>query len=232
MAARLLRRLLTLLMLGLAVLVGLIACLRFVDPPTSSFILQHRLRAVTTGRSTRLQQDWRPWSRISPHLRLAAVASEDQRFPTHPGIDLDSIRQAARANRSGGAIRGGSTITQQLAKNLFLWPDRSYVRKGLEAGIALTMEALLSKQRILEIYLNLVEFGDGIYGAEAASRHFFGKSAAGLAAREAALLIAVLPNPSVYRVESPGPRTLARQRWILAQMRALGPKYLRTLTPG
>jgi monofunctional biosynthetic peptidoglycan transglycosylase len=140
-----------------------------------------------------IQQHWVPWSGISPHLAIAVVAAEDQTFPLHHGFDLESISKALRERRA--RQRGASTISQQLAKNLFLWPGRSFVRKGLEAWLTLLIESLWPKRRILEVYLNLVEFGPGIFGAGAASQQLFDKSPRALTPRDAALLAAVLPNP-------------------------------------
>jgi monofunctional biosynthetic peptidoglycan transglycosylase len=171
-----------------------------------------------------------PLANISPHLALAVVAGEDQKFPQHHGFDIAAIRQVLDNWKAGKPLRGASTISQQVAKNLYLWPGRSAVRKLLEAWFTVLLEALLSKQRILEIYLNIIELGEYTFGAEAASRHFFGKSAAQLNRHEAALLAAVLPNPRYYRVEKPSPRVRRRQQWILRQMRQLGgAAYLNSL---
>ncbi len=227
-----LRRLLRWLMtavVGLTMLfLCLIVALRWVDPPTSSVMIQDRL-----ARTSAIEYQWVDSNRISPHLSLAVIAAEDQRFPTHHGIDLDATLDALENNLAGGAVRGGSTITQQVAKNLFLWNGRSYVRKGLEATIALIMEQVLSKRRILEIYLNIAQMGPGIFGAQAAAEAHFKRSAAKLTRTQAAAIAAVLPSPNRYSIKAPSPYMRQRQRWILDQMRALGGiGYLDTLTQG
>ena len=225
---RMLRWLLT-AMVGLTMLfLCLIVALRWVDPPTSSIMIQDRL-ARTAG----IEHEWVDSDHISPYLSLAVIAAEDQRFPTHHGIDLDATLDALENNLAGGAIRGGSTITQQVAKNLFLWNGRSYARKGLEAAIALVLELVLSKRRILEIYLNIAEMGPGMFGAQAAAEGHFNRSAAKLTRSQAAAIAAVLPSPNRYSVKAPSPYVRQRQRWILNQMRALGGVgYLDTLGPG
>jgi monofunctional biosynthetic peptidoglycan transglycosylase len=170
------------------------------------------------------------WERISPHAAVAVLASEDQRFPHHAGFDLESIADAVEKRSRGGRLRGASTISQQVAKNLFLWPGRSFLRKGLEAWFAGLLELTWPKRRILEVYLNVAEFGDGVFGVEEASRRFFGKPAAGLSADEAARLAAVLPSPRRMRADHPSPWVLARSAWIQEQMAQLGgAAYLRTL---
>lgn len=207
------------LRLGLAFVgftLALVLAFRWLDPPTSAFMLQVRIGG------TLVQQTWVPLESISPSLRLAVIAAEDQRFPAHNGLDARAISRALDDHRAGGNLRGASTITQQTAKNLFLWPGRNFVRKGLEAWFAVLMEVLWPKTRILEVYLNVAEFGPGVYGAGAASAVYFGKPAAAITAPEAALLAAVLPNPRGLNVADPGPYVLERQAWILRQMRQLG----------
>jgi monofunctional glycosyltransferase len=159
---------------------------------------------------------------ISPYLSLAVMASEDQRFPQHFGLDLTAIGKAVQDNRHRKYPRGASTITQQVAKNLFLWPGRSLVRKGLEAYLTLAIEILWPKKRILEMYLNVAELGEGVYGAGAAAKQFFGKKPSSLDMDEAALLAAVLPNPVVMKVNNPSAYMLERQAWIKEQMDMLG----------
>lgn len=193
-----------------------VLALRWIDPPTSAFMLTDE-----SGRP--LRYEWVDMENISPHAAIAVVAAEDQLFPHHWGFDLNSIREAVQANhRRPTRVRGASTISQQVAKNLFLWRGRTWVRKGVEAWFTVLLEALWPKQRILEVYLNIAEFGRGIYGVEAASRHFYGKPASRLNADEAALLAAVLPNPRRSRVDRPSAYVLSRQEWILDQMRGLG----------
>jgi monofunctional biosynthetic peptidoglycan transglycosylase len=204
--------------LGSVALVGLFG---LVDPPTSAFMLAHRLE---TGEAA--DQRWRDLEAVSPRLALAVVAAEDQKFPRHHGFDLDAIGSAWRSRGTDGPARGASTITQQVAKNLFLWSGRSWVRKGLEAWFTLLIETLWSKRRILEVYLNLAEFGPGIYGAEAAAQRHFGRPASALDRRQAARLAAVLPSPRNYSVARPSRYVLGRVRWIERQMGQLGDAYL------
>lgn len=202
--------------------------LRWVPPVGSAFMLSRSIDAWREADADfRLYYDWVPAERISPHLPLAIVAAEDQKFPQHHGFDFEAMKKAHRGNQRGRKIKGASTITQQLAKNLFLWGGRSYLRKGLEAWYTLLIELLWPKQRILEVYMNVVEFGDGVYGAEAAARRHFGTSAAGLSRSQAARLAAVLPSPKRYSASKPGPYVQRRARWIERQMRRLGgPSYL------
>lgn len=184
--------------------------LRWVPPPTSAFMLESDIQPV--------RYLWVPAQRMPEALRKAVVASEDQKFWTHNGFDFDAINKALEHNRSSRRVRGASTISQQVAKNLFLWPGRSYVRKGLEVSFTVLIEALWPKDRILETYLNIAEFGPGLYGVQAAAQKFFGKDANQLTAAEAATLVAVLPSPRVWRVTNPGPYVQARTDWILGQI--------------
>ncbi len=165
-----------------------------------------------------LDYRWRGLDDISPHLVRAAIAAEDARFCEHRGFDMDAIEQALRANEAGGRLRGGSTISQQTAKNAFLWPGRSWLRKGLEAGYTVLIETMWSKKRIVHVYLNVAEFGPGLYGAEAGSRHWFGKSARDLTPNEAARLAAILPSPRRYQAAKPGPYVRRRAGRIQAAM--------------
>lgn len=186
---------------------------RWLPVPATAFMLRDS--------EPERQHDWVPWSEISRHAAVAVIAAEDQKFLEHDGFDFEAIDQALTDAQRGRRLRGASTISQQVAKNLFLWPRQSWVRKGLEAWFTLWIELLWPKQRILEVYLNSAEFGRGIWGVEAASRHFFGKPAARLNRPEAALLAAVLPNPRRFRVANPSPYVRQRQDWILWQMRML-----------
>jgi monofunctional glycosyltransferase len=201
-----------------AALVFVVWVLASVPPPTTAFVLEARFGE--DGHA--VAYDWEPAARISPWLRVAVVAGEDQRFAEHHGFDFAAIENAASHNRHGGSVRGASTISQQVAKNLFLWPGRSYLRKGVEAVVTVLLEKLWTKQRILEVYVNIAEMGDGVFGAEAASRRFFDKPAAELTREEAALLAAALPDPHTRRVDHPSAELRHRQRWILGQMDALG----------
>ena len=213
----------------LLVLVALTAipvlCLRWIPPPTSAFMLGKRVTSVLQGRPQPLIHfRWVGWESISPQMRIAVVAAEDQKFPSHWGFDFESIADAVQEKSARRRLRGASTLTQQVARNLFLWPGRSYVRKGLEAYFTVLLELLWPKRRILEVYLNSAEFGRGIWGVEAASRRYFGKPAARLNRPEAALLAAVLPSPKRFRVANPSPYVRQRQDWVLWQMRMLEPE--------
>ncbi len=223
---RWLRRLLWLPVWFVLVTLLQVVPLRWIDPPTSAFMLARQIEGIGED-GFRLRHEWRDWEEISPQLPIALVAAEDQKFPTHRGFDLDAIDRALEHNARGGRIRGGSTISQQVAKNLYLWKGGGYFRKALEAWYTLLIELTWPKRRILEVYANIAEFGDGIYGAEAAAQAFFGKPASALTPAEAARLAAVLPNPRRYSAASPGPYVQGRARWIQGQVRQLGgPAYL------
>jgi monofunctional biosynthetic peptidoglycan transglycosylase len=205
--------------------------LRWLDPPVSAFMVARRLQAVGAGDwRFRVAYDWRDLDRIASCLPLALIAAEDQNFANHHGFDFRAIHKARQHNARGRKVRGASTISQQLAKNLFLWSGRSWVRKGVEAWYTGLIELLWPKRRILEVYANVVEFGDGIYGAQAAARRFFGRNASALGNEQCARLAAVLPNPKRYNAARPGPYVQRRTRAIQRQMRYLGgPDYLRAL---
>ena len=212
---------LPLVLLGFSVIQ--VGVLRFVDPPFTAFMVARQVSAWTHGdRGFRITYDWRDRDRISSNLPLAVIASEDQRFADHRGFDLDAIRQARIRNEQGGRLRGASTISQQTAKNLFLWSGRSWIRKGLEVWYTGLIELMWPKARIIEMYVNVAEFGDGVYGAQAAARNYFGKDAIRLTSAEAARLAAVLPNPKRYSVERPGPYVQRRTGQIQKQMRQIG----------
>jgi monofunctional biosynthetic peptidoglycan transglycosylase len=217
--------------LGGLVLAGVLLSLllvlpwRWLPPPTSSFIVQYWV-----SQSTAPDYQWVNYQDIAPIMALAVVAGEDQRFPTHKGFDLREIRQAIADYRAGKPLRGASTISQQVAKNLYLWPSRSVPRKLLEAWFTLLIEATWPKQRILEVYLNMAQFSQHQFGVEAASQYYFNKPARELTANEAALLAAVLPAPVYYRIDQPSEQVRFRQGWILRQMNQLGGSaYLRNL---
>jgi monofunctional biosynthetic peptidoglycan transglycosylase len=207
--------------------------LRWFDPATSSFMLQARLEASSAGdKAYRTRYRWVNFNQISPYAAVAVIASEDQLFAYHSGFDLKSIREAAEANGHRRRVRGASTISQQVAKNLFLWSGRSYLRKGLEAWMTILIERLWPKQRILEMYLNLAEMGRGVYGVEAASQKFYRKPAARLTRAEAATLAAVLPSPRRLHADRPSRYLASRRDWVLDQMRMLGGRsYLKELAP-
>lgn len=208
-----------------------VLCLRWIPPPTSAFMLEKRLANLFRREPQKvIRYRWVGWESISPQMRLAVVASEDQKFPYHWGFDFESIADAVQEQDARGRLRGASTITQQVARNLFLWPGRSYVRKGLEAYFTVLLELLWTKRRILEVYLNIAEFGDGAYGVSAAAQNFFGKRPSDLQREEAALLVAVLPNPARLHIRNPSPYVRKRAGWVEEQMTHLGgPAYLRNL---
>lgn len=209
----------SLLVLSVGVPMVVVLPWRWFDPPTSAFISQAKADALD------VQQKWVEWEEISPHLSISVVAAEDQNFPHHHGFDLKSIRSALAEDST--RQRGASTISQQVAKNLFLWPGHSWIRKGIEAYLTVYVEMLWSKRRILEIYLNIAQFGPAVYGAEAGASHFFGVPAAKLSPRQAALLAAVLPNPNARSPVKPSPVVSKRADWILRQVQQLGgPAYL------
>lgn len=195
---------------------------RWVPPPTTTFVLARRVDGWTGAvPAVPIRRVWVAREQIAPEMFLAVVAAEDQRFPEHHGFDLDAIEQAME-DREAGKVRGASTISQQVAKNLFLWSGRSWLRKGLEVWFTGLIELTWPKRRILEVYVNIAEFGDGVYGVQAASRQYFGRDALKIDGAQAARLAAVLPSPKRYSAAKPGPYVLQRQRWIERQMRQLG----------
>lgn len=187
--------------------------LRWLPPPTTAFMLQSE---------SAVDYRWTDWEDISPNIALAVIAAEDQRFPDHWGFDLESIKDAVVDYQATGRSRGASTISQQVAKNLFLWPGRSFVRKGIEAYLTVWIELLWPKRRILEVHLNIAEFGPGIYGVEPASQTYFMKPARAIRPWEAATLAAVLPNPKKLRADRPSRYVRERRDWILEQSVGLG----------
>lgn len=197
--------------------------LRFVPPPTSAFMLERQVSAWMHGeKHFRLHYHWVPWSDMNEQAPLAMVASEDQNFPFHHGFDLGAIHTAIEDSENGERLRGASTISQQTAKNLFLWGGRNWVRKGLEAWFTVLLELTWPKQRILEVYANIAEMGNGIYGVGAASRLYFHTDAAHLSRRQCALLAAVLPDPRGLHANHPSAYVERRVAWIERQMRQLG----------
>jgi monofunctional biosynthetic peptidoglycan transglycosylase len=197
--------------------------LRFVDPPFSTVMVGRQFEAWAGGQwRYRIDYRWCDLERMAPSLPISLVAAEDQQFPLHNGFDLQAIEKARSHNARGGRMRGASTISQQVAKNVFLWQGRSWLRKGLEAWYTVLIEALWPKSRILEVYANVAEFGDGIYGVQAASQRYWGKNAAALGPMESARLAAVLPAPRRYNARNPGPYVQRRAVWIQRQARQLG----------
>ena len=197
---------------------------RFVPVPVTPLMLIRCVEQKQDGKNMKLSKDWRPLEEISSHLQLAVVCTEDQNFLLHYGFDFKALKKAMLNNEKSKKIRGGSTISQQTAKNVFLWNGRTYIRKGFEAYFTLLIETAWSKERIMEVYLNVIEFGDGIYGAEAAAQHYFKKPAAKLNREEAAILACLLPNPRVYGKNIGGNYVQSRKQWTLQQMRFWGGK--------
>ena len=229
------------LVLGLLLLVVLfvgataapVLLLRELLPPTSAFMLRAHFEDPATGEACEeVEYRWVDREQISGYLPRAIVLAEDQRFLLHEGFDFKSIRRALREREQSGRIRGASTLTQQLAKNLFLWPGRSWTRKGLEVWFTVWIEKTWSKRRILEVYMNVAQFGPCVFGAEAAARRYFEITAAELDLEQAALLATVLPNPLRLRAWNPGPYARSRRTEILGLMDELGgARHLRALGP-
>ena len=209
-------------LVALALPILVLLALRWLDPPTSAFILARQWEQLRGGRAAAVHHRWVDFDRISPHLAVAVIAAEDQRFPDHFGFDFQSIGRALEHNAQGRTVRGASTISQQTAKNLFLWSGRSYLRKGLEAGLTLGLEMLWPKRRILEVYLNLAEFGDGVFGARAAAERIFHTSPDRLSRQQAALLASVLPDPGGLDAGHPSVHVQQKARWVRTQIEQLG----------
>ena len=205
--------------------------LKWVNPPTSSFMLQRQLSAEWNNEDTfSLSYSWTDWEHISPYVKVAAITSEDQRFAEHWGLDVTAIQDAIEEHQKGEDLRGASTITQQVAKNLFLWSGQSFIRKGIEAYFALIIELFWSKKRILEVYLNIAEFGNGIYGVKAASNTYFNTEPENLDMLQCALMVTALPSPRRYNLADPSPYMINRRNWILQYMFYLGnTDYLKRL---
>jgi len=223
--AAFLRRIILRVVLVLAVFWGGgIALFSVMPVPFSAVMAERQIGAWLQGDFGYVaHSDWVSMDEISPWMGLAVIAAEDQTFPDHWGFDVAAIEKALSHNeRNENRIRGASTLSQQTVKNLFLWDGRSWLRKGLEAGLTVGVETVWSKKRILTVYLNIAEFGDGVFGVEAAAQRYFGKPASRLTQSEAALLAAVLPNPLRFKVIAPTGYVRSRQAWILRQMRQLG----------
>ncbi len=218
------RLLLRLLLVCVVFWGGGIAVFSVLPVPFSAVMLERQVSAWFSGDFHYVaHSDWVGMDEISPWMGLAVIAAEDQKFPDHWGFDVPAIEKALAHNeRNENRIRGASTLSQQTAKNLFLWDGRSWLRKGLEVGLTVGIETVWSKKRILTVYLNIAEFGDGIFGVEAAAQRYFHKPASRLTPAEAALLAAVLPNPIRFRADAPSGYVHSRQAWILRQMRQLG----------
>lgn len=221
---QLLRLFAKILRYGSVLLLTLVLLFAWLPVPYTGVMLERQLTAWFTQKGIyQARHQWVAIDQMSAHLLQAVVAAEDQKFLQHHGFDMQAIEKALVYNSKGKKVRGASTISQQTAKNVFLWSERSWLRKALESGLTVLIEGAWGKQRILEVYLNSVEFGPGVYGVEAAAKHFFGTSAAKLNRQQAALLAAVLPNPHRFLVKRPSPYVQKRQQWILKQMRQLAP---------
>jgi monofunctional glycosyltransferase len=202
--------------------------LRWIPLPTTAVMMERQLDCWWNHRPYPVDYRWTPLTRIAPSAALAVIASEDQNFTKHHGFDFESIQKALDAHEQGRRLRGASTISQQVAKNVFLWSGRSFIRKGLEAYFTALLELTWSKRRILEVYLNVIELGNGVFGVEAASWRYFRKPAAALTPDEAALLAAVLPNPLRLKAAKPSEYVKERQAWILQQMQQIeSPAFLK-----
>jgi monofunctional biosynthetic peptidoglycan transglycosylase len=204
--------------------IGSTIIFRWVPVPVTPLMLKRCIEQKMDGKSMKLQKDWVSIDEISPHMELAVVCSEDQNFLMHFGFDFKALKKAMVNNEKGKKLRGGSTISQQTAKNVFLWDGRNYVRKAFEVYFTLLIEVFWSKERIMEVYLNVIEFGDGIYGTEAAAQHYFKKPAAKLSREEAATLATLLPSPRRYGKVINGAYVQGRKQWVLQQMRFWGGK--------
>lgn len=206
---------------------------RWVPVPGSMIMVERWVQARMDGTPISLQHQWKPYREIPDHMKMAVIAAEDQNFAHHHGFDMAAIRAAVEHNRQGGRLRGASTISQQTAKNVFLWSGRSWLRKGLESWYTLWIELLWPKQRILEVYLNVAEWDEGVFGVEAAAQHHFGRGASYLSTQQAATLAAVLPNPRNWSASQPSAHVQRRALWIQRQINQLGgPHYLREMEKG
>lgn len=194
---------------------------KWMPVPATPLMLIRCMEHVKSGERPRLKHEWVPLDSMSANMPIAVIASEDQKFLQHNGFDTEAIAQALEERESGKRIRGGSTISQQTAKNVFLWPTSSWVRKGFEVYFTFLIERLWGKERIMEVYLNSIEMGDGIYGVEAVAHEHFGRSAADLRAADCALIAATLPNPRKFSSKAPSRYMYRRQKWILRQMKTV-----------
>jgi len=207
-----------------AITIGMVIVLRWVPVYFTPLMIIRAVEQKMDGKSIKLEKTWKPLSEISPDLQLAVVCTEDQNFLKHHGFDFGAIQKAIKHNEKSKRKRGASTISQQTAKNVFLWPGRSWIRKGFEVYFTFLIESIWSKERIMEVYLNIAEMGNGIYGAEAASKAYFNTSAAKINKRQAATLAIVLPSPLKYNARYPSPYLNGRINWTLQQMRFWGGK--------
>lgn len=201
-----------------AITIFWVIALRFVNPPITYLMIKRGFEWKAAGKGFKIEKKWLDYDDMSNSLKRAAIAGEDAHFMTHNGFDTKAIMEAFEKNKSGKPLRGGSTISQQTAKNVFLWPQRSWVRKGLETYFTFLIELFWSKKRILEVYLNVIEMGQGVYGAEAAAQYYFDKSARSLTKKEAALIIAILPNPRKWDARRPSRYVNSRANSIVRYM--------------
>lgn len=219
--------------IGLAIsvfFVSLTLLFSVVPVPFSAYMVQKKVDSLWQGKNYSIKYDWVSLDKIAWQMQMAVIASEDQNFENHFGIDFRAIEMALKYNAKSNKVRGGSTISQQTVKNLYLWHGQSWLRKGIELPLTFLVESLWSKQRVLEVYLNIAEFGQGIFGVEAAAKHYFNKTAKQLTLEEASLLAAVLPNPILFKVKQPSLLVRKRQQWIMQQIPHLGGKsYLQKL---
>lgn len=201
----------------------LTAAYTVINPPVTPLMLIRSIEYITEGKPPKIDKDWVSYDKVSKKLLRAVVSAEDARFMRHKGFDWKAIEEAQKYNErmQGKKVRGASTISMQTAKNTFLWPTRSWVRKGLEAYFTVLIEAVWGKQRILEVYVNVIEWGEGIYGVQAASQYYFNKDADKLTTREAALLAAIIPNPRRWSASNPTPYIERRASWIMGRMNSV-----------
>lgn len=224
---KLFRFLIKLVLWCIGISVGLVILFKYVPVPITPLMVIRYFE--NTDETKSWKHDWISISEMPKNIQLAAICSEDQKFLTHNGFDVDAIEKAYANNKKGKRIKGGSTISQQTAKNLFLWPNRSWLRKGLETYFTFLIETIWTKERILEVYLNSIEMGQGIYGVEAAAKHWFRKPASNLSAYEAAAIISILPNPRKYRANPASAYIQKRKQWIVNQMKFYGKFELKAL---
>ena len=206
----------------LVISVGSVVVFKFIPIPFTWTMVDQKMESIMTGEDSEIHYAWRSYSNVSREMHLAVVAAEDQLFPDHFGFDFKHMQIAYKNNLKGKKVRGASTISQQVAKNVFLWQDRSYIRKALEVYFTFLIEIIWGKQRILEVYVNVAEMGKNTFGAEAAAQRYFDKSAKNLSRDQAAQLAAILPSPRQWSVTKPGPYVSRRVPKITRQMRALG----------
>lgn len=232
MLRKLSRTLLLTLLACMALSIVLVLLLRWVNLPFSTLMIERQIEARLAGQNYTAERFWQPWHTLPDHLKMAVIAAEDQQFSSHYGFDIAAIRAALAFNQKGNSIRGASTLSQQVAKNTFLWSARSWPRKILEAWFTALIELLWSKERILEVYLNSAEWGPGVFGAHAAAQYHFNTGAAYLSNQQAYLLAAILPSPLKRSASQPSPATEQRARWIRRQVQQLGgSNYLHALKP-